>query len=45
MGMEETLLATSGNVAHLITTAHHLDSSRIDALIDDVIADLAQRAA
>ncbi|EIV2083178.1 histidine decarboxylase [Klebsiella aerogenes] len=38
-------LATSGNVAHLITTAHHLDSSRIDALIDDVIADLAQRAA
>ncbi|MGE9550304.1 histidine decarboxylase [Erwinia amylovora] len=38
-------LATSGNVAHLITTAHHLDSSQIDALIDDVISDLSQRAA
>lgn len=38
-------LATSGDVAHLIATAHHLDSSQIDALIDDVIADLSQRAA
>ncbi|WP_158784481.1 histidine decarboxylase [Pantoea sp. BAV 3049] len=38
-------LATSGDVAHLITTAHHLDSSQIDALIDDVISDLNQRAA
>lgn len=38
-------LAISGNVAHLITTAHHLDSSQIDELIDDVIADKNQRAA
>ncbi|TDR73244.1 histidine decarboxylase [Paludibacterium purpuratum] len=38
-------LATSGQYAHLITTAHHLDSSRIDALIDDVVADLAEEAA
>ncbi|MBJ8960593.1 histidine decarboxylase [Citrobacter youngae] len=38
-------LATSGNIAHLITTAHHLDSSKIDELIDDVIADLNQQAA
>ncbi|MBV8046745.1 MAG: histidine decarboxylase [Paludibacterium sp.] len=38
-------LATSGAYAHLITTAHHLDSSRIDALIDDVVADLAEAAA
>lgn len=38
-------LATSGDVAHLITTAHHLDSTKIDALIDDVIADLAHKAA
>ncbi len=38
-------LATSGNVAHLITTAHHLDSTKIDALIDDVIADFADKAA
>ncbi len=38
-------LATSGNDAHLITTAHHLDSSKIDALIDDVIADFAHKAA
>lgn len=38
-------LAISGEVAHLITTAHHLDSSQIDELIDDVIADKNQRAA
>ncbi|GAA0474151.1 MULTISPECIES: histidine decarboxylase [Tatumella] len=38
-------LATSGDIAHLITTAHHLDSSKIDALIDDVIADYAHKAA
>ncbi|AMH16096.1 aminotransferase class V-fold PLP-dependent enzyme [Citrobacter sp. FDAARGOS_156] len=38
-------LATSGDIAHLITTAHHLDSSKIDELIDDVIADLNQQAA
>jgi len=38
-------LAISGEVAHLITTAHHLDSSQIDALIDDVIADNELRAA
>ncbi|WP_230042011.1 histidine decarboxylase [Escherichia coli] len=38
-------LATSGEVAHLITTAHHLDSSKIDELIEDVIADLNQQAA
>ncbi|AML56065.1 Histidine decarboxylase [Serratia rubidaea] len=38
-------LATSGEVAHLITTAHHLDSSKIDALIDDVIADAQTNAA
>lgn len=38
-------LATSGNIAHLITTAHHLDSSKIDNLIDDVIADLKRQAA
>ena len=38
-------LATSGEIAHLITTAHHLDSSKIDELIDDVIADLNQQAA
>lgn len=38
-------LATSGNVAHLITTAHHLDTSKIDALIDDVIADSQINAA
>lgn len=38
-------LAISGDVAHLITTAHHLDSSQIDELIDDVIADKNQRAA
>ena len=34
-------LATSNDVAHLIATAHHKDSVRIDALIDDVVADLA----
>lgn len=34
-------LATSGNYSHLITTAHHLDTTKIDELIDDVIADLA----
>lgn len=38
-------LATSGNSAHLITTAHHLDTSKIDELIDDVIADLNKNAA
>ncbi|WP_241618078.1 histidine decarboxylase [Rosenbergiella epipactidis] len=38
-------LAISGDVAHLITTAHHLDSSQIDELIDDVIADKNQHAA
>ncbi|WP_241623435.1 histidine decarboxylase [Rosenbergiella epipactidis] len=38
-------LAISGDVAHLITTAHHLDSSQIDELIDDVIVDKNQRAA
>jgi histidine decarboxylase len=38
-------LATSGDIAHLIATAHHLDSSKIDALIDDVIADLKKQAA
>ncbi|HBT30025.1 MAG TPA: histidine decarboxylase, partial [Erwinia persicina] len=38
-------LATSGEVAHLITTAHHLDTSKIDALIDDVIADSVMNAA
>lgn len=38
-------LATSGNVAHLIATAHHLDTSKIDALIDDVIEDFNSRAA
>ncbi|WP_248750280.1 histidine decarboxylase [Pseudomonas sp. MWU15-20650] len=32
-------LATSGNTAHLITTPHHHDSSMIDALIDEVIAE------
>jgi len=38
-------LATSGDVAHLITTAHHLDSQKIDELIDDVIADSNSKAA
>lgn len=38
-------LATSGEVAHLIASGHHLDTSKIDALIDDVIADLNARAA
>ncbi|MFZ4835682.1 histidine decarboxylase [Rouxiella sp. Mn2063] len=38
-------LATSGEVAHLITTAHHLDSQKIDELIDDVIADSKSKAA
>ena len=33
-------LATSGNLAHLITTAHHHSSVKIDELIGDVIADL-----
>ncbi|MGL5006423.1 MAG: histidine decarboxylase [Plesiomonas sp.] len=32
-------LAISGDVAHMITSAHHLDTTKIDALIDDVIAD------
>ncbi|NAX34991.1 histidine decarboxylase, partial [Vibrio sp. V29_P1S30P107] len=38
-------LATSGGVAHLITTAHHIETSKIDALIDDVIADAQDKAA
>ncbi|MFC0225994.1 histidine decarboxylase [Serratia aquatilis] len=38
-------LATSGDVAHLITTAHHWDSSQVDALIDDIIADSRSNAA
>ncbi|MGF6192308.1 histidine decarboxylase [Serratia sp. 2723] len=38
-------LATSHEVAHLITTAHHLDTSQIDALIDDIIADSRANAA
>ncbi|CAH0532739.1 Histidine decarboxylase [Vibrio stylophorae] len=42
---KEHCLATSGGQAHLITTAHHLDSDKIDALIDDVIADAQNRAA
>lgn len=33
-------LAISGNIAHIITTPHHFDSSKIDSLIIDVIADL-----
>jgi len=33
-------LATSGKYAHLITTAHHLDTSKIDELIADVVADM-----
>ncbi|PYB76436.1 histidine decarboxylase [Pseudomonas soli] len=36
-------LATSGDTAHLITTAHHRDSTQIDALVDEVIADLKAR--
>ncbi|CDG20727.1 Histidine decarboxylase [Xenorhabdus poinarii G6] len=36
-------LATSGDTAHLITTAHHHDSSKIDRLINDVIAESRQR--
>ncbi|MGL4958471.1 MAG: histidine decarboxylase, partial [Plesiomonas sp.] len=32
-------LAISGDVAHMITSAHHLDTTKIDALIDDVISD------
>ena len=41
----EHCLATSGDVAHLITTAHHLDTAQIDKLIDDVIADFNLHAA
>ena len=37
-------LATSGNTAHLIATPHHHDNRTIDALIDEVIADLQQDA-
>ena len=37
--LREHCPATSGDVAHLITTAHHLDTAQIDKLIDDVIAD------
>lgn len=33
-------VATSGSIAHLVATGHHRDSSRIDALIDDVIANV-----
>ncbi len=36
-------LATSRGYAHLITTAHHLDTSKIDALIEDVAADAGKR--
>lgn len=32
-------LAISGDVAHLIATAHNFNTDKIDALIDDVIAD------
>ncbi|MGL6148388.1 MAG: histidine decarboxylase [Plesiomonas sp.] len=32
-------LAISGDVAHMITSAHHLDTTKIDSLIDDVISD------
>lgn len=32
-------LAVSGDVAHLIATAHNFNTDKIDALIDDVIAD------
>ncbi|ENW9230545.1 hypothetical protein ACFE6A_004878, partial [Escherichia coli] len=32
------VLAISGNIAHIITTPHHFDSSKIDSLIIDVIA-------
>lgn len=42
---KEHCLATSGDVAHLITTAHHLDTVEIDKLIDDVIADFNLHAA
>lgn len=41
----EHCLATSNDVAHLITTAHHLDTAQIDKLIDDVIADFNLHAA
>lgn len=37
-------LATSGNMAHLIATAHHKNTQKIDLLIDDVIDDLQGRA-
>ncbi|WP_084942270.1 histidine decarboxylase [Pseudomonas mosselii] len=36
-------LATSGDTAHLITTAHHQDRTQIDALLDELIADLKAR--
>ena len=32
-------LATSGDTAHLITTPHHYDRSKLDALIDELIAE------
>lgn len=38
-------LATSGDVAHLIAPAHHFDTSKIDARLDDVIADSQMHAA
>jgi len=38
-------LATSHDVSHIITTAHHLDTSKIDELIDDIIADFNHNAA
>ena len=33
-------IAISGNIAHLVATAHHKDTRQIDQLIDDVILDL-----
>jgi histidine decarboxylase len=35
-------LAKSGQYAHVITTAHHLDTCKLDELIADVVADLAE---
>lgn len=37
-------LATSGNTAHLIATAHHRSSQEIDVVIKDVVNDLQSRA-
>ena len=36
-------LAVSEGHAHLIATAHHKDSHKIDALIKDVVASLQER--